>query len=205
MESSDDWMLYVVLQHEKKKNRERKRKKLHSVVVESRELKFQLHMALEENEPNMTATKAAKEIKQKAKQACQKDMKKTWTMKPLRGRYLQRTDNSDVDTAATHQWLSSSSLKGETEGFILVAQDQSIPTRVYQSRILINEADPICRLCTNNKEAVDHIILGCPTVENRKYFQRHDQVAKYIHWTLCKHYEIPHSEKWYEHTPEPVV
>ena len=26
-----------------------------------------------------------------------------------------------------------------------------------------------------------------------------------MHWTLCKHYEIPHTEKWYEHTPEPVV
>ena len=32
-----------------------------------------------------------------------------------------------------------------------------------------------------------------------------DRVAKFIHWTLCKHYEILHTEKWYEHTPEPVV
>ena len=69
MESSDDWMLYVVLQHEKKK-------KLHSVVKESRKFKFQLHTELEENGLNVTATEAVKEIKQKPKQACQKDMKR---------------------------------------------------------------------------------------------------------------------------------
>lgn len=34
-------------------------------------------MALKEHEPNMTATKAAKGIKKKAKQAYQKDLKKT--------------------------------------------------------------------------------------------------------------------------------
>ena len=47
-------------------------------------------MALEENEPNMTATKAAKEIKQRAKQVCQKDMEKNRTKKPLHGRYLEK-------------------------------------------------------------------------------------------------------------------
>ena len=80
LESTDDWMLYVVLQHEKKK-------KLHSVAKESRKVKFQLHMALEEHGSNMTATKSAKEIKHKAKQTYQEDMKKTWREKPLHGRY----------------------------------------------------------------------------------------------------------------------
>ena len=54
-ERSHDWMLYVVLQHEKKNQKE------------SREFKFQLHIVLEEHEPNKTATKAAAEIKKKAK------------------------------------------------------------------------------------------------------------------------------------------
>ena len=26
-----------------------------------------------------------------------------------------------------------------------------------------------------------------------------------MHWILYKHYEIPHSKKWYQHAPEPVV
>ena len=67
LERSHDWMLYVVLQYEKKNQKE------------SRKFKFQLHIALEEHEPNKTATKAATEIKKKAKQAYQEDLKKTWT------------------------------------------------------------------------------------------------------------------------------
>ena len=49
------------------------------------------------------------------------------------------------------------------------------------------------------------MISGCPTIVNAEYLQQHNRVAKFIHWTLCKHYDIPHTEKWYEHTPEPVV
>ena len=196
LSSSDDRMLKLVLQHEKKN-------KLHSVTKESQKFKFQLNMAQEENEKTTEVTKAAKEIKKKAKQGYLNDMKKTWREKP-HGRYPLRTDNGDVDRTTTHQWLSSSSLKAETVDFIFAAQDQSLATRVYQAKILKNGADPRC-LCTHSKETIYHMISGCPTIVNTEYLQQHDRVAKFIHWTLCKHYEIPHTEKWYEHTLEPVV
>ena len=57
--SSDDGMLELLLQHEKKK--------LHSVTKERRKFKFQLDMAQEENEQTSKAKKFAKEIKKKAK------------------------------------------------------------------------------------------------------------------------------------------
>ena len=69
LQSSGDRMLHAVLQHEKK---------LHSVVKESRKLKFQLNMAQEEIEINTKPTKAAKDIKKKAKNASLEDMKKAW-------------------------------------------------------------------------------------------------------------------------------
>lgn len=50
----------------------------------------------------------------------------------------QKTDNSDVEKATTHECLSSSNPKEERNGFILAAQNQSIPTRLYQSKILKN-------------------------------------------------------------------
>ena len=72
---------------------------------------------------------------------------------------------------------------------------------MYQVKILKNGADPRCRLCAQSEETIDPMIPGCPTILNMEYLQRHDRVAKFIHWTLCQHYEIPHTEKWYKHTP----
>ena len=55
------------------------------------------------------------------------------------------------------------------------------------------------------EETVNHIISACPTIVNTEYLQRHDRVAKFIHWTLCKNFNLTHTEKWYEHTPQPVI
>ena len=140
LQSSGDRMLPAVLQLEKKT-------KLHSVVKESRKFTFQFNMTQEEIDINTKPTKVAKDIKKKAKNASLQDMKKGWREKLLHGKYPLRTGNADVDRATTHQWRSSSSLKGETEGFILVAHDQSISTWAYQSRILNSGADPNFRLC----------------------------------------------------------
>ena len=92
--------------------------------------------------------------------------------KPLHGKYPLRTYNAGVDRATTHQWLISSSLKGETEGFILSTQDQSKSIPAYQSRILKNGADPNRRPCTEThtqrererEETVDFIVSACPTI-----------------------------------------
>ena len=72
-------MLQSILQHEKKK-------KLHSVVKESRKFKFHLNMAQEEIDINTKPTKAAKDIKKKAKKASLEVMKKGWREKPLHGK-----------------------------------------------------------------------------------------------------------------------
>ena len=126
-------------------------------------------------------------------------MKNRSREKSLHGKYPLRTDNTDLDRAANHQWISSSSLKGEIESFMFAAHDQSISNRAYQSRIHNNVADPNCRLHTQREEIVDHIGLACPTIVNTEYLQRHKQVSSFIHWMLCKN--LPHTGKWYKHTP----
>ena len=55
-------------------------------------------------------------------------MKKDYERNHIRMCHL-RTDNADIDRATTNQWLNTSSLKGQTEDFILAGQDQSISTR----------------------------------------------------------------------------
>ena len=53
-------------------------------------------MVLEENGQTTEATKAAKEIKMKAKQGYLDEMKKAWREKLPHGTHPLRTDNSDV-------------------------------------------------------------------------------------------------------------
>ena len=89
--------------------------------------------------------------------------------------------------------------------FLHVIPVRIIASWVYQTRILKNGADPNCRLCTEQEETVDHIISACPTIANSEYLRRHDRVAKFIHRTRCKNFNLPNTEKWYEHTPQPVI
>ena len=60
-------------------------------------------------------------------------------------------------------------------------------------------------MCTERDQTVDPILSACPTIVNPEYLQRHDQVASFIHWKLCKNFDLPQTEKSFEHTPQPAT
>ena len=70
------------------------------------------------------------------------ELKEGWKDKPLHGKYLLRASDPEVNFSLTHKWLASSGLKSEPKGFIIAAQEQSLPTRNFQANILENGADP---------------------------------------------------------------
>ena len=146
-----------------------------------------------------------KKRKRKAKDLGLKLLERKWQDKPLHGQFVTRSKNADVDEKATHQWLSSSALKGETEGFILAAQDQSLFTRNYQANVLHYGADPKCRFCDEKIESIDHLVSGCSLLTPNEYKNRHDSVGQYLHWKICKEYSIDTNPNWYEHHPKPVT
>ena len=45
----------------------------------------------------------------------------------------------------------------------------------------------------------------CPKIAQSDYKRRHDKVAAAVHWSVCKKYNLPHTQKWYDHRAEPVV
>ena len=63
----------------------------------------------------------------------------------------------------------------------------------------------MCRMCGKRGESIQHIVAECEKLAQRDYKRRHDNVAKKVHWDLCRKHGLQHSDEWYEHTPEGVV
>ena len=113
---------------------------------------------------------------------------------------------ANVDQDKSHRWLKAAGLKAETEGFIIAAQDQSLPTRWYQHNILKKpDVDPKCRLCGLFDETIDHLVSGCPELAKTEYTYRCMCAAAHIHRKICKEFGIEVKERWYEHEPKTVT
>ena len=196
--STNDWMMQCVLTHEENK-------KLHSITRKATKYKSELCYEEAISNESVSATTNAKITKQVAKRAAMQQLHKNWQSKALHGKFAQRSSQADVDCDDTFAWLKSSGLKIATEGFILAAQDQSLKTKNYIANIMKASKDSSCRYCHTYKETIDHLVSGCPTLARKEYIERHNKVAQYVHWKLCKHYQLEASDQWYEHQTPPVI
>ena len=125
--------------------------------------------------------------------------------KPIHGQCPYRVKKADVDKENTHKWLRSASLKGETEGFIIIAQDQSLATNNYRNKMVKDGTNPKCRLCHEYNETIEHISSGCSALAKKEYLERHDKALISMHWKMCKPYNIAVTSKWCEHKPSMLV
>ena len=156
-----------------------------------------------EDEANITYTRRTKA---KAKHQGRQQLRSKWESKALHGKNPQRVKQADVDLDKTHRWLKAAVIKAETEGFIIAAQDQSLPTRCYQHNILKKpNVDPKCRLCGRFDKTIDRLVSGCPELARTEYIQRHNKAAAHMQWKICKEFGIEVKERWYEHEPKTVT
>jgi hypothetical protein len=54
------------------------------------------------------------------------------------------------------------------------------------------------RMCYKATEHMKLIVAGCTTLAPSEYINRHNKVAGYIHWTICKHLGLQVTDKQYE-------
>ena len=52
---------------------------------------------------------------------------------------------------------------------------------------------------------MQHLVSGSEKLAQKEYNRRHDNVAKKVHWDLCKKNGLEHMEKWYENVGEGAV
>ena len=129
-----------------------------------------------------------------------------WQRKPVHGRFLQQLDEGGCSLDDTWSWLCSQSMPKHTEAVIFAAQDQALRTNWLRSVIERTAGlSPLCRVCREYNESVEHILNGCQKLANSEYKLRHDRVAAAIHWGICMDLGFTTSSPWFLHYAEKVL
>ena len=89
--------------------------------------------------------------------------------------------------------------------FIAVLQENSAFENRPFYKILKDGTSPMSRICSKQQETIDHLVSGCSELAKTEYTQRQNRTAAYIHWKICKHYNIKVTDKYYEHEPKTVT
>ena len=127
-----------------------------------------------------------------------------WHEKVMHGQFFRDTDGI-ADKKKSCLWLKNGDLKKGTEALIMAAQEQAIRKKYVKHHIDKSRDSPTCRMCDEKGKTVNHIICECSKLTQKEYKRRHDNVARIFHWEICKEYDLPRAEQWYNHEPEGVT
>lgn len=121
-----------------------------------------------------------------------------WQELVLAGRVLRPENNIDVKTSFA--WLREGKLSSIAVRNVLAAQEGCLITRAHPTW---TGNDRSCRKCGKSMETVEHIVSNCSKWLPNLYIDRHDSVARNIHYKLCQKYDLtpPH----YSQKVEPVL
>ena len=98
------------------------------------------------------------------------------------------------------KWLKRGELKRATGSLLSAAQEQALRVNAINYSIDKTSDTSLCKLCTEKTESITHIVTACLILTKSQYRKRHDKVATYVHWYLCKKYDLQCSDKWYTQT-----
>ena len=98
-----------------------------------------------------------------------------WTEKKMYGQFLREMPET-VDKDKTWEWTRKSDLKIETEALIFAAQEQALRTNYVKFNIDKSVDSPLCRMCNQKGETINHILSECKMLAQKEYKRRHDNI-----------------------------
>ena len=139
------------------------------------------------------------------KQAISKAREQAYLDKPQHGAFIRLLKESGADLKLSMAWLRCCYLDPNTESYLCGAQELALFTKYHEKHILKNSNDDLYRVCKKNPETIFHILGACDALAKREYFTRHNNICKYVHFKILKHYNIDVGENWFRHNPAEVV
>lgn len=109
-----------------------------------------------------------------------------WKKLELAGRVLRPSNNMDVIESFT--WLKAGKLSSVAVRDALSAQEGCLITRTHP--LWEHLANKSCRMCRCHLETIQHVLSGCSKWLSTLYIDRHDSVARNIHYRLCLKYGL---------------
>ena len=67
---------------------------------------------------------------------------------------------------------------------ITAAQDQALRANAIKAKVEQQNLSPLCRMCGEKYESMGHLVGECSKLAQAEYKQRHDNVARMIHWNI---------------------
>ena len=110
--------------------------------------------------------------------------------KIIHGVFAREVNKPECYKTVTHAWLKYGSVKAETEGLIVAAQDGVIHTLAYRHRILGAVGNPMCRECGGTVETLGYILSACEGYKWSLYKARHDGILNVLVGAVARKLKI---------------
>lgn len=114
-----------------------------------------------------------------------------WNGLVLAGRVLHHSQT--IDLVTSFEWLSKGRLSSIGVRNAIAVQEGCLLTRAHPT---FNNTGQVksCRKCGASRETIQHVVSNCKLWLTTLYIDRHDSVARNIHYILCIRYELvpPH-------------
>ena len=163
---------------------------LYSITKKAEKFAGAVEFAMPRDLPDKPVLKQAKIIAQKFKEATMKDRYEKFVSKPQHGVLFRQMIEHDLNIKSSLKWLEKCHLSPQSESYICGMQELAIFTRWHEKNILKTSTNDTCRVCKKETETTFHILAGCDTLAKKEYIERHNKVANYIHYEICKKYNI---------------
>ena len=127
---------------------------------------------------------------QRFKESIQKQRLEKFVNKSQHGVYFLQIKDNDINTKSSLLWLEKCHVSPQTVAYICGAQKLAIFTFWHEWHLFKNRDDDTCRVCRKETETTVHILAGGNILAKTRTLEQHNSVAKYIHYEICKAYDI---------------